>query len=379
MSAVVAVLNESLTESIRGFYKLRKAYITLDGILNAEQGYMSTKESQQELKRLSKDSLDLSQSINLAKAPPGGVDNNIRKTSADSSRSKQPSVSRPENAASTGSPAEDDDDDEFYDVDEDKGDNEKPPIYAGHVDIDGVSEPLKDLKVGEKEAVEANEEVRSLSSSQTSLKRPQHSKSLMLLDHDPSSEIFANPVDAFVHSGANLCFGLLLLMISLIPPAFGKLLFIIGFRGDRERGIRMLWQASKFHNINGGMAGLIVLGYYNGLIGFCDILPDSSGEEDDVEGYPVGRLQDLLLEMRSRYPKSQLWILEEARMAAANRRLDEAIKLLSGEKKSPLKQVEALDTFEKSLNSMYIHDYALCSESFLKVSSISFPSIPKKC
>ena len=39
------------------------------------------------------------------------------------------------------------------------------------------------------------------------------------------------PMDVFIHSGSNLCFGLLLMILSLIPPSLGRLLSIIGFRG----------------------------------------------------------------------------------------------------------------------------------------------------
>ena len=163
-------------------------------------------------------------------------------------------------------------------------------------------------------------------------------------------------------------------MISLIPPAFGKLLFIIGFHGDKDRGMRMLWQASKFHNINGAMAGLIVLGFYNTFIGFSDILPDSDLgdiEQDSIEGYPRERCTALLADMRRRHPRSHLWQLEEARMQAGNKQLAVAIKILEGKEESPLKQVEAIEMFEKSLDSMYMHDYALCAKSFVTCVSLN--------
>lgn len=175
-------------------------------------------------------------------------------------------------------------------------------------------------------------------------------------------------------AGANLCFGLLLVMLSMIPPAFAKLLSIIGFRGDRNRGLRLLWQASKFHNINGAMAGLCLLGYYHAIVGFSDIVPDCTmtvDGEEPVEGYPKERCTKLLAEMRSRHPKSRLWLLEEAREESANRHLAKALSLLSHTKPSPLKQVEAIDMFEKAVTAMFLHDYELCSESFISCVSLN--------
>ncbi|KAI4198166.1 MAG: hypothetical protein LQ350_005453 [Teloschistes chrysophthalmus] len=353
MSAVVSVLNESLTESIRGFYKLRKAFITLDGILDAENRYMRGHPRR---------SLD-SQRSRLADQST---------TSTKQKKSLRDTVQQNEVVVGAGMQGtseqrkpmgDDSDDDEFYDVNDTATETE---TYTGHLEIDGI---VKDLS-------EASLNGPNSRSHSPDLPPP---KSLptnhQIMDHDPDSDVFSNPIDVFVHSGANLCFGLLLVMISMIPPAFNKLLFIIGFHGDRDRGLLLLWQASKFHNINGAMAGLCVLGFYHAIIGFADILPDPSenkasqdAAQQEIHGYPRERCQALLQDMRARHPKSQLWRLEEARMEAMDRHLDVAISLLeeSAKHKSPLKQVEALNMFEKSLNAMYIHDYSLCAESFLK-------------
>jgi hypothetical protein len=76
----------------------------------------------------------------------------------------------------------------------------------------------------------------------------------------------------------------------------------------------------------------------------------------------------LLAEMRSRFPNSQLWLLEESRMKGANKDLKGALQLLSTNAKSPLKQVEALCVFEKSLNALFLHEYDICAEAFIQVS-----------
>ncbi|KAI9846093.1 MAG: Mitochondrial outer membrane protein iml2 [Sclerophora amabilis] len=359
MSAVVGVLNESLTESIKGFYKLRKAFMTLDAILEAENHYMKGP-SPGSLQNSSTTSLDSAKGV-----MPGGfgdekIDNRasskVPTVAFDAKGVNPPRVNQdvPQNLDQVPAAVEeDDDDDDFFDADESHGDTSTTSKYLGRTDAETPRQGLDDRAL-------PGGTTSSRSSFPTQLALSNHTT----IDHNPDSQFFANPIDMFIHSGSNLCFGLLLILISMIPPVFSKLLYIIGFRGDRERGINLLWQASKFHNINGGLAGLILLGYYNGLVGFCDILPDE--DDENLEGYPRKRCELLLADMRTRYPKSHLWKLEDARMQAANRKLTNAIQLLSTDTKSPLKQVEALAMFEKSLNAMYSHRYELTAESFLE-------------
>lgn len=303
MSAVVGVLNESLTESIKGFYKLRKAFITLDAILKMEEKFMQSK-------------------------PPAGPKTaSGRQGPTDDAMQENLPVSNGDTAMAVGS-----------------------------VDDNPLREKLSNLDLGRESAD---------SPASTGASTP---SSAQMLNHDPDSDTFGNQIDVFVHAGSNFCFGILLLLISMVPPAFSKLLNIIGFHGDKKRGLRMLWQASKFHNLIGGLSAFAILGYYNGFVRYCDIMPDATpGEDEDVEGYPRQRLEALLNDMRKRFPNSQLWLLEDSRMNGANKNLDKALELLCDEKKSPLQQVEALRVFERSLNAMYLHKYELCAESFLEV------------
>lgn len=192
------------------------------------------------------------------------------------------------------------------------------------------------------------------------------------IDHDPGSDIFTTSFDALIHSGANMCFGALMLCLTIIPPTFAKLLAIVGFHGDRERGLRMLWQASKFSNMLGAMAGLVLLLFYNGIIRYADIIPDLHGDPTkDITTYPARRLHDLLNLMRSNLPDSQLWLLEMARMRALDKHLDEACEILTACDASSLRQVEALHAFELSLDAMFAHKYTLSAETFIRV-SVSF-------
>lgn len=366
MSAVVAVLNESLTDALRAFYKLHKAYVTLNNLMEEEDKIMKARGigSFPPSKQHSSESLKTSApSTTASKAPPGAFGTGSKTTTSHAhagSRLRTTDNMVEDDKSNVNSVEEDD---EFYDAD-DAHENNPTSTYTGHIvsDLPHVDTKLNSLSLsGEthKEGYPNNSDDLPPAKKVSDMDRRRFS-------HDPDSDIFSNPVDIFVHSGVNLCFGLLLLLISAIPPVFGKLLSVIGFRGDRERGIKMLWQASKFHHINGGMAALALLGWYNGLVGFCDIVADANPEDpEDIEGYPAARLEALLTEMRRRYPNSLLWRVEEARMAASHRDLDSAIELLSHPGKSSLRQVEALTMFEKSLAALYSHRYQLCSDSFI--------------
>lgn len=292
MQAVVGVLNESLVESLKGFYKMRKAYFTLETIVEAESRYR---------KRVASSQSDMPSNSNLDSTPA--------KTESDLGL--------------------------FKDAEESVG------LSSRHenVLIDGVTPP-----------------------------RP--SKSPVSSEDDR----FQHPINAFVHSGSNVCLGMLLLMLSMIPPVFARLLSIIGFQGDRGRGLRMLWQATEYENINSTMAALILLAYYNISISLYDILPDTeeggNGNEHQT-AYPAARLEVLLSEMRQRYPNSSLWIVEEARMLARKRDLTAGLELLSRKKVSPLKQVTAVAQFEESLQLLYAHRYESCVASFERCCELS--------
>ncbi|KAI1423351.1 outer membrane protein Iml2/Tetratricopeptide repeat protein 39 [Xylaria sp. FL1777] len=320
MSAIIGVLHESLTEGIKSFYKLRKAYVALDSVIQAESAY------------LKKRGLQPTPSKQAAK-PPGTVEHEKMPGGFD-----------------------DDADLEFLDADESHSGEATPSQYEGHLSNGNVNEAEKkmaDLSLNGNSKPEATDMPRDLPSRGG-------------FEDGPDSDIFSDPIDAFIHSGTSMCFGVLLLIISLVPPAFSRLLSVIGFKGDRERGIEMLWQSSRFENINGAVAGLMLLAYYNGLLGFSDILPsDADVEKGAIVGYPTERLSALLVKLRQRYPDSGLWRFEEARSLSNKRDLTAALEILKNNN-SKMKQVAALNNFEMSLDSTYVQDWAHARDDYLR-------------
>ncbi len=365
MSAVVAVLNESLTESIKGFYKLRKAYVQLDTILQEEQAFTKKSYGTQPEPMPERP-------MWRRRSMPGSFDENefdeneldSQPPSRNTSDANLVDNTKQSQAANKIASPEDSDA-EFVDaVSKAPSGTNTPSNYLGPTTSNEDFEERMDKLVIAEQARKTEEK------DETSTIKPLKS-TIPSLD-GPDEAFFKNPIDLFIHSGANLCYGLLLLILSMVPPAFSKLLYIIGFKGDRSRGIKLLWQATKFDNINGAVAGLVLLGYYNGLLGFCDIiLTEKEAADDDNTAFPKAKCDGLIETMKARYPKSRLWRLEEARQEAGNRNLEGAIEILNSNQDSIMKQVLALNMFERSLCAMGVHDYRLTHESFLNCTELN--------
>lgn len=346
MGAIISVMHESLTEGIKGFYKLRKAFVALDAIMEAESRVLAERK------------------VNgAAQEPPGAA-----------GASKQNAVVEDQKNL------ESDSDLEFVDAPEDVEKSQAPAAYAGHLKrVNSKSAPssvlekdMSDLALETAAASLPTSRKGSPDSEErqgSPLRRPV--RQTLLDQAGPDSSTFTNPVDVFVHSGANMCFGILLLIISMVPPAFSKLLYIIGFKGDRERGVQMLWQSTKFDNVNGGVAGLMLLGYYNGILAFADILPSDKdveelADEGEIIGYPKEQCSALLQSMRAQYPESGMWKVEEARNLANAQRVPEAVALLKSNGDSKMRQVMALSNFELSTNALFMMDWVTMRDGFLR-------------
>jgi hypothetical protein len=361
MSAIVGVLNESLTEAIKSFYKLRKAFLTLESVMEAEKKYLRQKSTSSLNSTASTHS---SRPVSRAGTLPKPLAPEAKSGATPIASSSKKMGEKME----AGKDEDEDDDFDFVDANEEIPGAETPVEYMGHVAVPTENGKSVLLDNSERKVdIDSSSASNLPSESSTNTRIPSaidDFEKLTISDTIQDGEDISlygdHPVDVFIISGSNFCFGILLLLMSLVPPAFSTLLKIVGFKGDRERGIQMLWQASKFHNIHGAMAGLVLFGFYQ-VVGFCDIIPQT-GEGS----YPKARCKALLADMRKRYPKSHLWLIEEARMMAGEKELEKSVDFMSKTSESKLKQLEALRWFEMSLNMMYLHDYEATSAAFQK-------------
>jgi hypothetical protein len=199
-SAICAVLSGSVTEAIKGFYKLRKAYLTLDGIMEIESNYLKKRTG-------SREGTVTSSSVPIAPISQQAFANTPPSNGQEHQSDEKTSLEIPQS----------------------------PNGNAG-------TQPLG-----------LDRDVENLSLHPTRVESK-------LLDIDPASVGITSHTDIFIHSGTRLTYGILLVVFAMVEnPVFNRILYIVGFKGDRERGTRYLWQAARFNNFNSAIAGITLL------------------------------------------------------------------------------------------------------------------------
>lgn len=202
------------------------------------------------------------------------------------------------------------------------------------------------------------------------------SSSLSPMTHDGQHLEADDPMVTFIDSGMMTGFGVLNLVLSLIPPPFSQGLSVVGLHTDRSQGLQMLWNAAGYPNIHGAIASSVLLSYYNGNLGRVDVLPDMDGLDSadlaaDVVGPPRAKLDRLIASLRARYPNSKLWVREESRQRAFRQDLTGAIDVLQKSGESLSRETAALNALETALNAMFMQDWELMRAASLRCLDIN--------
>lgn len=212
------------------------------------------------------------------------------------------------------------------------------------------------------------------------------------------SHMHVSTVDEFIHSGAQLCFGILQVVLTLIPPTIGRVLSIVGFKGNRMVGLKMLWRTSiTARSIHGALALICLLVVYDGPIQFIDMgfqlpgysdesvqnvldisdLPSISDEQlEIVVKNPALYTPQLLRKARMIFPHNALWLLQEGRMLVALGEIEKALEIMQAFTDDPsneirMEQVEALLTFDRAMFYAFVHDYDSAARDFCRMLEIS--------
>jgi hypothetical protein len=278
MSAVVSFLNESVVESLRGAYKLRKAYQLLHKMFDMIVD------------------VDGTSPVN----PTNGTtpsDTVSEEISADS-------------------------DDDFVDATDDVDNLATPTslsqsleamtVAKGETHSEEVSLHMQDVDVLDaRPSSSANPPTSPIT--QTSPIDRRASIATISTFHDiPLPPVSGSTLtDQTVYSGTLMALGAIMLLISLLPPSLSRLLSIIGFRGSRSQALSMLWAVSAQPGPFGGLGTFVLGSYYGNIVQNSDIVHEELTSTGKMGESTLDKLYISISAARRRYPASALWAVEE--------------------------------------------------------------------
>jgi hypothetical protein len=276
MSAVVSFLNESVVESLKGAYKLRKSYQLLHKMFDMIVDVDGTEP-----------------------VDPNG-----------STHPDKPQFTVSDNSS-------DSDSDDFVDATDDIADLANPITLPESLETMTIAD-------GETHSEQASLHVRTddvldtrPSSSSAAPVTPTIARSTSVATVSTFHEIPMPPqsdstlTDQTIYSGTLMALGSIMLLISLLPPSLSRILSIIGFRGSRSQALSMLWKVSSQPGPFGSLGTFVLGSYYGNIVQNSDIVSDEMTAQGGNGGATLEKLHVSIVGVRKRYPSSALWAVEE--------------------------------------------------------------------
>ena len=294
MSAVVSFVSESVVDSLKGAYKLRKSYQLLHkmfDMISLKDGYQSP------------------------------------------SQENEKEVDDEESGS-----------DEFVDA------SDTPAALASPTELASQVESMK-LSNGKTHSEPISRSLSPIERRTSGLDRRASIATISTYHEIPAPPVNLTLTDETIYAGTLMALGTIMLLISLLPPSLSRILSIIGFRGSRTQALSMLWTVSPQEGPFGGLATFVLGTYYGNIVQNSDIVSDEfTIRKEDDGGTTLERLFVTIEQVQKRYPRSALWAVEEARMESIKGNLEDVVlKLTTLKIHSQMPQIESLVVFESSL------------------------------
>lgn len=184
-----------------------------------------------------------------------------------------------------------------------------------------------------------------------------------------------NTVDEFIESSAGLCYGIIQLILSILPPAVTSVLNAFGFNIDKMEGLHLLWDVVNERNIFSGLSlGTLVI-YYHGPFKFIDNNFNIPIDDQRVENliHPGKKLDEMILKATYVFPDSSLWILQEAIVLSSKGELSKALDVVNQKdiEETKMLQIKAQLVFCRALLYCCNFDYEKAAEDFIYLLEIN--------
>lgn len=184
-----------------------------------------------------------------------------------------------------------------------------------------------------------------------------------------------NTIDEFIESSAGLCYGIIQLILSILPPAVTSVLSAFGFNIDKMEGLHLLWDVVNERNIFSGLSlGTLVI-YYHGPFKFIDNNFNIPIKDKKVESliHPGKKLDEMILKATYVFPDSSLWILQEAIVLSSKGELKKALDVINQKNIEDTKmlQIKAQLVFCRALLYCFNFDYEKAAEDFIYLLEIN--------